>query len=98
MNWRSSLFRFSYSYIVVALLHFPCVILIEDTLLCSGHVIKAFPFGVSELGQMCTLAQLFLQFQFSASSFGLPLLLVEVRQLLCNDRVRVILSHDKPLQ
>ena len=98
MNWRSSLFRFSYSYIVVALLHFPCVILIEDTLLCSGHVMKAFPVAVSELGQMCTLAQLLLQFPFSASSFGLPLLLVEVRQLLCNDRVRVILSLDKPLQ
>ena len=52
MNWRSSLFRFSYSYIVVALLHFPCVILIEDTLLCSGHVMKAFRFGVFEIGQI----------------------------------------------
>ena len=33
---------------------------------------KAFLVAVSELGQMCTLAQLLLQFRFSASSFGLP--------------------------
>ena len=98
MNWRSSLFRFSYSYIVVALLHFPCVILFEDTLLCSGHVMIAFRFRVSEMGQICTMAQLLLDFQFSVSSVDLPFLLIRVRQLSCNDRVRVIVSPVKPFQ
>ena len=38
---------------------------------------KAFPVGVSELGQMCTLAQLLLEFHFSASSVGLLLILAK---------------------
>ena len=42
MDSRSLLFRFSYSYIIVALAQFPGVIIFEDTLLCSGHVRKRF--------------------------------------------------------
>ena len=51
-------FRFSYSYIVVALLQFPAVIIFEDTLLCSnvaynshGHCLLL----VSELWSFCRL-------------------------------------------
>ena len=48
MDWRGPLFGFSYSYIVVVLLQFPAVIIFENTLLCSGHVMKAFLVGVYE--------------------------------------------------
>ena len=98
MVWRSLLVRFSYSYIVVALAQFPGGIIFEETLVCSGHVMLAFRASVFEIGQICTMAQLLLEFQFSVSSVGLPLLLIRVRQHSCNDRVRIILSIVKPFQ
>ena len=60
MVWRSLLVWFTYSYLVMELAQFPSLIIFEDTLLCSGHVMIAFPVGVSEIDQHCTLAQLLL--------------------------------------
>ena len=62
MNWRSSLFWFLYSITVVALLQFPSLMLFEYTLLCSGHVMIAFRFRVSEMAQIFPFAQLLLEF------------------------------------
>ena len=69
MNWRSSLFRFSYSYIVVALLQFPCVIIFEDTLLCSGRATVA-PSGCTRrsLWASAPTRKFFLKDQSSARS------------------------------
>ena len=48
----NNLLMFSYSYTVVAFAQFPVVMIFEDTLLFSGHVMDAFDAPFSEIGQI----------------------------------------------